>query len=677
MSGAISQNLVSKNSGSTISLDSKTTLAPTSSFVDIFKLFEALDLTEDIDSQLGHGRDPGFDQNVDNSNLFVIEDSWNSPEQANLMMKIGEDTGLLLQQKISLHELALHRPIKNEPTLENSAEPKNDLPSQISALVASFVDLAKQMKSEGNSGIDVDDREAIDQILYEIEIDEIVEPTDRAVGSDGANITLHPAMNLKGIDDSGTFEVGRQQALKLFTSSQEMYKSNKIGFLNVDLTNPPKPQVFFAIMDGSTQQQNILSENVNVTFDDVRNEVNIDLKSDTPGIIIVGAHRVTSSEDYVGDLQINLSFPKPLGAEFNGITPGVYDAYEHKTLQSETENNLPETENLDVVFEKIPRSAKVENSFKIINEAADVSNLFRELSIISELKLARINTVNLLNSITKEIELGQGKIDLGTLISKDVSITISSGLGADRLKSLKSSYYTSTASIIGLRADNSLDNFSFRQSFLNYLRGNFEQSQPELSEGEFDQGISWPTRNMDRVAMDVDQERLSPTRFISYVSDKHLQVVNSSVNTTAMSQQLSVMDSQFVERLTSVIMEQALANEDLVEFNLEPKSFGKIKVSAQLENNGIDVKLSAENSAAITILRASESLLNSIAEQHGLRLANYSVDSGGGNSADSGGNQSNQNNENRRDETTQDDRLSDQRATKRLVDENRLLNLIA
>ena len=60
-----------------------------------------------------------------------------------------------------------------------------------------------------------------------------------------------------------------------------------------------------------------------------------------------------------------------------------------------------------------------------------------------------------------------------------------------------------------------------------------------------------------------------------------------------------------------------------------------------------------------------------------MRLANYSVDSGGGNSADSGGNQSNQNNENRRDETTQDDRLSDQRATKRLVDENRLLNLIA
>ena len=55
MSGAISQNLVSKNSGYTISSDSKTTLAPTSPFVDIFKLFEALDLTEDIDSQLGHG----------------------------------------------------------------------------------------------------------------------------------------------------------------------------------------------------------------------------------------------------------------------------------------------------------------------------------------------------------------------------------------------------------------------------------------------------------------------------------------------------------------------------------------------------------------------------------------------------------------------------------------------
>jgi len=69
---------------------------------------------------------------------------------------------------------------------------------------------------------------------------------------------------------------------------------------------------------------------------------------------------------------------------------------------------------------------------------------------------------------------------------------------------------------------------------------------------------------------------------------------------------------------------------------LEPESFGKVRVNVSLESLQLDVKLTAENSATLAILRASESVLQSITELNGLKLAEYNVELSNNNQNNSG-----------------------------------------
>ena len=62
------------------------------------------------------------------------------------------------------------------------------------------------------------------------------------------------------------------------------------------------------------------------------------------------------------------------------------------------------------------------------------------------------------------------------------------------------------------------------------------------------------------------------------------------------------------------------------ELQLEPESFGKVRVNVSLESSNVEVKMVAENSAAVMALRGSENILQLIAEQNGLKLSEYSVD---------------------------------------------------
>ena len=59
---------------------------------------------------------------------------------------------------------------------------------------------------------------------------------------------------------------------------------------------------------------------------------------------------------------------------------------------------------------------------------------------------------------------------------------------------------------------------------------------------------------------------------------------------------------------------------------MEPESFGKVRVNVSLESSNVEVKMVAENSAAVMALRGSENILQLIAEQNGLKLSEYSVD---------------------------------------------------
>ena len=83
-------------------------------------------------------------------------------------------------------------------------------------------------------------------------------------------------------------------------------------------------------------------------------------------------------------------------------------------------------------------------------------------------------------------------------------------------------------------------------------------------------------------------------------------------------------------------MEQAINSKENFDLILEPESFGKVRVNVSLESLQLDVKLIAENSATLTILRASEAVLQSITEMNGLKLAEYNVELNNKNQNNSG-----------------------------------------
>ncbi len=95
---------------------------------------------------------------------------------------------------------------------------------------------------------------------------------------------------------------------------------------------------------------------------------------------------------------------------------------------------------------------------------------------------------------------------------------------------------------------------------------------------------------------------------------------NSSVNS------LNLYEAQFSSRLGMLLADQIAKGTENFELQLEPESFGKVRVNVSLESSNVEVKMVAENSAAVMVLRGSENILQLIAEQNGLKLSEYSVD---------------------------------------------------
>ena len=99
-----------------------------------------------------------------------------------------------------------------------------------------------------------------------------------------------------------------------------------------------------------------------------------------------------------------------------------------------------------------------------------------------------------------------------------------------------------------------------------------------------------------------------------------------SIGQNAALNSLNLYEAQFSSRLGMLLADQIAKGSENFEMQLEPESFGKVRVNVSLESSNVEVKMVAENSAAVMALRGSESILQAIAEQNGLKLSEYSVD---------------------------------------------------
>ena len=310
---------------------------------------------------------------------------------------------------------------------------------------------------------------------------------------------------------------------------------------------------------------------------------------------------------------------------------------------------------------------------------------FKELAIpitqkfrnVIEYRTSIQNIISGLNNLKTQILNQAPSIEFGSNLDNAINGLKKKGVAASTLKSAKASMFITTADILSLRALPSKINFPM--SLNSQIQGLGEQSiefGAELSLKNVQEPLSVQSNINTSVSRDLlGNETFNTNMNVTGMKNPVLAPVQ---NASGFASQLSLLDAQFTSRLAAIAVEQAVNNGEALELFLEPKSFGKLQVKASLETNGLDVKLVAENSATLAILRGSEALLGNVTEQHGLKLSNYSVDlSNGQNHGNS--NEQGQNNDNKADDHNFRKKGDDSTnmIEKSTDTDNNLLNLIA
>ena len=247
------------------------------------------------------------------------------------------------------------------------------------------------------------------------------------------------------------------------------------------------------------------------------------------------------------------------------------------------------------------------------------------------------NLVSRLNSLVSgEFENRQMLNNLRSTISKNEAINnlddnlrlpISDILTAVKRKT-KTRLMVSTADVVSYRAPvNSKEKPAFDFQWLSVI-GNKEANLDEIMI-EAKQNI-----RMNRVGIDTSEPKLVSGNLIErpgFQAVTNIAEVLVRQNTPTIGQNsavnsLNLYEAQFSSRLGMLLADQIAKGTENFELQLEPESFGKVRVNVSLESSNVEVKMVAENSAAVMALRGSENILQLIAEQNGLKLSEYSVD---------------------------------------------------
>ena len=102
-------------------------------------------------------------------------------------------------------------------------------------------------------------------------------------------------------------------------------------------------------------------------------------------------------------------------------------------------------------------------------------------------------------------------------------------------------------------------------------------------------------------------------------------LARSSGSAPNLTNNISLYDAQYASKISMLVVDKVLSGNENFEINLEPESFGKIKVNISMDKQSIDIRMFAETQAAASILRANEDSLLQITGQNGMKLVGFSV----------------------------------------------------
>ena len=328
-------------------------------------------------------------------------------------------------------------------------------------------------------------------------------------------------------------------------------------------------------------------------------------------------------------LSENLGFRFSVGQEFQFLNDDEAIDSNHavifsKSLGANEKTNLEPTIRLQMVKplgdeEIVSRQSLNFVSFDDLNESFADKLTAKLNSIVS----GDFDNRQMLSMLRQTISKNEAVIKL----DENIRLPMSEMLNAIRSKG-RSRLMVSTADVISYReAINNQDKQIFDFQWLDSYG---------KSEANFDIKILDSKRELGLVGakMDKMEVNLSSNNFVELprlqVANSPSEVVNRqstpNFGLTPTPNSLNLYDVQFSSRLGMLLADQISKGSENFELQLEPESFGKVRVNVSLESSNVEVKMVAENSTAVMVLKGSESILQSIAEQNGLKLSEYSVD---------------------------------------------------
>ena len=461
-----------------------------------------------------------------------------------------------------------------------------------------------------------------------------------------------------------------QKQIKIFAGQE---KTDLIGVLKVDASEIDYPEATLYIDEDqfSFPVKQMVSANFAQT--DNENVISVEIPKNVLNLLIVAIEPTQLDAGKVSEKPISVKI------ENVGQTISMDDMVMTEITNASMKEVNPDLKKFESVYREVRTDKEATSKLAPITSDIEMADLvgFKDTlhNLLNKQNILQ-NKERGLKNLIDEIQKSSQNLRVGELVKQSVRDIIKGSLRNPGENSTKASLFVSTAYALANRDFGQSQNFSFNEVLLSDIPNSEDLSV--FKESQFKQNSDVNTQALRNNGTSFPRE-LSPSLnsdgFTSSNDPKTLmpQSLSTGISTA---NQLSLLDAQFASRLAAISIEQALKGGEVIELNLEPKSFGKLQVNATLEAAGLDVKLVAENSATISILRGSELLLNNITEQYGLKLSQYSVDIGNGGN---GNHQSNNNEEHGSNASTHINPEVDEIDTDNAkhVSENHLLNLIA
>ena len=560
--------------------------------------------------------------------------------------------------------------VSEDIATQNEISAITDAVSQVLALIGSPNFSDKVHAAADNATGENSKIPYFDGLSNELELSDLTALMRQKPDFVGGKVSEEIKIDLALFADVNKQESDPSKLFKIYSGGEN---SEVVESLNVEIIDESTLKVSLTKFSGIEDLNlNFLADqNVSETIIDTSEPITV--PSHSPSTIIVS----------IGKSPDNSAVPEAITLKFQTNNNETTSATNSASPPIEDEANVIVTFKADETVKVTRHTGELVDKSTLLDHSEEIGE-FKELSLpvvqkfknIIEYRTSIQNVINGLSKLKAQISNKTPSIEVGSKIDNAINALKKKGVAASTSKSTKASMFITTADILSLRALPSKINLPIALN--SQLQGLGERGI-EFGAEQALKNTQDPSRAQSTLNSSVSRDMLGAETFSANLNSNGMKnpVLVPMQSTPGFANQLSLLDAQFTSRLAAIAVEQAVNNGESLELFLEPKSFGKLQVNASLETNGLDVKLVAENSATLAILRGSEALLGNITEQHGLKLSNYSVDMSNGQNHGNGNEQGQKNHEANDHINRNNGDDSSNMIEKSTDTDNNLLNLIA